>query len=93
MKKFVIVREYIYGWDFSEWDEDGIVVLHDTEQEAKDELTSYAEECNQSFSCGMMDEPYQNDMSVAEVDVTPDGEVHLLPCLGDNAFMFKPFIL
>lgn len=34
----VILREYIYGWDFTVWDGDENVVIHESEDEALEEL-------------------------------------------------------
>lgn len=37
-KGFVVLREYIYGWDFTVWDDDENVIIHETMNEAVEEL-------------------------------------------------------
>ena len=93
MSKFVHVREYIYGWDFTERPPDGKVFLHDTYEEALDELKDYIRSINHAFEIGDMSEPYQNDCSIAEVEVTPDGEVKLLSSGGLFSMDFEPVVL
>ena len=69
MKQFKLEREYIYGWDDTEWWDDNHEnpVLYDTKEEAQMSLDSYILDVNYAYKMGGMDSPYQNDMRVTEI--------------------------
>lgn len=66
---YVHMREFIYGLDYTEHDENEEVILYSSKAEAQLELDLYINEVNEAFELGNMDEPYQNDCSVMAVDV------------------------
>lgn len=67
--KWVLLREYIYGFDVTEYDDDGIVILYDTEEEASKELDDYINDVNEAYKQGNMEFPYENDIKVEKVYV------------------------
>jgi hypothetical protein len=69
MEKFAMIRNYAYGWDWTEWDENENIILYDTEEEAQNELASYIEEENNHFEMGHTPHPYQNDCAIAPVHI------------------------
>jgi hypothetical protein len=68
--KYAIVREYIYGWDWSDFsDDDGVApTLYASKEEAQASLDEYIRDVNESHDLGYIDEPYQHDMEIAEVN-------------------------
>ena len=68
-KKYALVREFIYGWDWSEFsDDDGVIpVIYNTKEDAQASLDEYIRDVNESHDLGYIDEPYQHDMAIAEV--------------------------
>lgn len=65
--KYAIVREFIYGWDWSDFDEDGQTIIYDNKEDAQASLDEYIRDVNESHDLGYIDEPYQHDMAIAEV--------------------------
>lgn len=70
--KYAIVREFIYGWDWSDlantyFDEDSRTIIYDNKEEAQASLDEYIIDVNESHDLGYIDEPYQHDMAIAEV--------------------------
>ena len=59
-KKYALVREFIYGWDWSEFsDNNGLIpLIYNTIADARASLDVYIRDVN---------EPYENDMAIAEV--------------------------
>lgn len=62
-------REFIYGLDVTEFDENEEVVLYDTEAAADQSLKEYINDVNVAYQKGDLDEPYQNDIEIREVEV------------------------
>ena len=67
--KYAMVREFIYGWDWSEFsDDEGVIpIIYNTREDAQASLDEYIRDVNESHYLGYVDEPYQNDMAIAEV--------------------------
>jgi hypothetical protein len=65
--KYALKREYIYGWDYAEFDEDEKPILYDTKEDAEEELQQYIKDVNHAHAIGDMSEPYQNDLIIEEV--------------------------
>ena len=67
--KYAMVRDFIYGWDWSEFsDDEGVIpVIYNTREEAQASLDEYIEDVNDAYKSGNMDCEYQNDMAIAEV--------------------------
>lgn len=65
---FAIKTEFIYGWDFTEFeeDEDGdrVPIIYDTKEEADKELEFHIKCVNSAYKAGHMDSPYENDCKV-----------------------------
>lgn len=65
---YAIKREFIYGWDFTEFgeDEEGDrePIIYDTKEEAEDELEDHIKAINRAFKKGHMDSPYEGDCKV-----------------------------
>ena len=70
--KWVMFREFIYGLDVTEFDENEVVVLYDTEGEADQSLKEYINDVNVDYQEGNLDEPYQNDIEIRKVTVYND---------------------
>ena len=66
-KKYALVREFIYGWDWSEFNEFGATITYDNKEDAQASLDEYIRDVNESHYLGYVDEPYQHDMAIAEV--------------------------
>ena len=67
--KMVMVREYLYGKDVTEFGDDGKVILYDTPEDAADELEDYNACITDAYHNGDVDEPYNDDCSMIEVEV------------------------
>lgn len=66
---YAIKREFIYGWDFTEFEEGedgevGEIVFYDTKEEADKSLAEYVDDINHAFKIGNMDSPYDDDCKV-----------------------------
>lgn len=70
---YVIKREFIYGWDFTEFEEgeEGDIesilrepIIYDTKEEADKSLAEYVDDINHAFKIGNMDSPYDDDCKV-----------------------------
>lgn len=72
---YVIKREFIYGWDFTEFEEadsdvysnengEETPIIYDTKEEADKSLADYIKEVNYAFKIGNMDSPYDDDCKV-----------------------------
>ena len=72
-KGFVLLREFIYGLDFTEFDSDENIVIHETEEEAQAEVDWEYEECDGK-------EP-SRDLSIAQAYV--DDANHVV-AINDN---------
>ena len=68
-KKYALVREFIYGWDWSEFsDNNGLIpLIYNTIADARASLDVYIRDVNDAYEDGYVDEPYENDMAIAEV--------------------------
>lgn len=62
------MREFIYGWDFTEFDDNDNVYMHDTFEEAQHSLREMVADMNTAYTNGDMDEPYQGDCEIHIVD-------------------------
>ncbi len=82
---YLHIREFIYGWDWTETDENENVVFYNTREEAESELNTYIQDVNREHQNGNIDEPYQDDCKVAEAQT--DGD--LITC----EFVKNPFKL
>ena len=69
--KYAIVREFLYGYDWSEFSDDNglIPIIYDSKADARASLDEYIRDVNDAYEDGYMDEPYENDMAIAEVTV------------------------
>ncbi len=65
--KYAIVREFVYGWDWSDFHEDAQTIIYDNKEDAQASLDEYIRDVNESHDLGYIDEPYQHDMAIAEV--------------------------
>ena len=68
-KKYALVREFIYGWDWSEFNEFGATITYDNKEDAQASLDEYIKDVNDAYKSGNCDREYadENDMAVAEV--------------------------
>jgi hypothetical protein len=75
---YAIKREFIYGWDFTEFEEadsdvysnhngEETPIIYDTKEEADKSLADYIKEVNYAFEQGHMDSPYDDDCKVFKV--------------------------
>ena len=62
-----MLRNFSYGWDFTEFDEDDKVVIYYAHSLAKKSLEEYINDVNYAFDVGNMDEPYQDDCKIEEI--------------------------
>lgn len=69
MERYAIIREFIYGWDWTEFNDMQSVVLYETEKEAHVSLMDYIEDINDAYKIGDISDPYQNDCKVVRVEV------------------------
>ena len=69
--KYAMVREFIYGWDWSEFsDDEGVIpVIYNTREEAQASLDEYIKDVNDAYKSGNLEREYadENDMAIAEV--------------------------
>jgi len=65
--KYAIIRQFIGGWDFTEFLEDEIL-LHDSWKEASDNLLEYISTCDENYYLGITDRPYDDDCMVVRVE-------------------------
>lgn len=77
--KYAIVREFLYGYDWSEFSDDNglIPIIYDSKADARASLDEYIRDVNDAYEDGYMDEPYENDMAIAEVTVNVIKHKHL----------------
>jgi len=71
--KWCHFRDYVYGLDTTEFDDDLMVILYDTKEEAEESLRDYIDGVNHAHEIGDVYEPYQDDVSVREVTLS-EGE-------------------
>ncbi len=69
--KYAIIREFLYGYDWSEFSDDNglIPIIYDSKEDAQASLDEHIRDVNDAYEDGDMDEPYDNDMAIAEVTV------------------------
>lgn len=65
---YVMLREYIYGLDVTEFNEEGEAILYPDRKDADKSLRDYQRDVNLAFIAGDMDAPYDNDCEIAEVE-------------------------
>ena len=65
---YVLLREFIYGLDTTEFGDDGKVITYDSRVEAEASLEEYVQDVNHAYEEGMMDSPYEKDVQVALVE-------------------------
>tara|TARA_R110000765_G_scaffold20037_3_gene52270 strand:+ start:7811 stop:8224 length:414 start_codon:yes stop_codon:yes gene_type:complete len=77
--KYAIVREFLYGYDWSEFSDDNglIPIIYDSKEDAQASLDEHIRDVNDAYEDGDMDEPYDNDMAIAEVTVNVIKHKHL----------------
>lgn len=77
--KYAIVREFLYGYDWSEFsDDEGVIpIIYDSKEDAQASLDEHIRDVNDAYEDGDMDEPYDNDMAIAEVTVNVIKHKHL----------------
>jgi hypothetical protein len=71
-KTYAIAREFIYGLDFTEHDDDENVIVYHDKLQAEKELKDYNDACNDAYDKGYMDIP-DDDCMVVEVVLEADG--------------------
>lgn len=67
-KIYVLLREFIYGLDTTEFGDDGQVITYKTKAEAQKSKADYIKDVNAAYKGGDMDSPYQKDIEIAEVE-------------------------
>lgn len=65
---YKLQREFIYGWDDTEFDDNEEVITYDTPEEAQASLDDHIKDVNDAYAKGDMDSPYEDDMKVVEID-------------------------
>jgi hypothetical protein len=67
--KYAMVREFLYGWDWSEFDENGQPIIYDNKKKAQASLDEYIKDVNDAYKSGNLQREYadENDMAIAEV--------------------------
>ena len=67
--KYALVRNFIYGWDWSEFNEFGATIKYDNKEDAQASLDEYIKDVNEAYKAGGSDRSYsdENDMAVAQV--------------------------
>jgi len=68
-KKYALVREFIYGWDWSEFSDNGEPITYDNKGDAQASLDEYIKDVNDAYKAGNLEREYadENDMAIAEV--------------------------
>lgn len=64
-----MVREFIYGWDYTEFGENEEVITYSTKEEAEKELQDYIDDVNEAYKNGDMIEPYSDDCKIVEYPI------------------------
>jgi hypothetical protein len=70
---YAIARKFIYGLDFTEYDEDVNVIVYHNKLQAERELKDYIDSCNHAYDKGYTETPYDDDCIVVEVTLEADG--------------------
>jgi len=65
---YVMKREYIYGWDFTEFGDNEKPIVYSTKEEADKQLAEYIEDVNDAFKRGDMDSPYEGDCKIFKLE-------------------------
>ena len=67
--KYAMVREFLYGWDWSEFYENGQPIIYDNKKDAQASLDEYIKDVNDAYKSGNLEREYadENDMAIAEV--------------------------
>ena len=65
-KKYCMAREFLYGWDYTEFDDNGNVITYSTKKEAEKELRDYINDVNEAHKNGDLSDPYSDDCKIVE---------------------------
>jgi len=65
--KFALKRNFIYGYDFTEIDDQEHIVFYDSLEDAQSSLDSYIDDVNEAFENGDISEPYDDDVIIVEI--------------------------
>lgn len=65
--KFALKRNFIYGYDFTEIDDQERIIFYDSLEDAQTSLDSYIDDVNDAFKNGDLSEPYNDDIIIVEI--------------------------
>ena len=69
MAEWVVLREFMYGDDLTEFGENQEPVTYESKSDAMMSIAEHASDINEAFSLGYRDDPYEDDLRTAKVIV------------------------